>query len=254
MTIHALTAFTDNYIWMIVNEKKHTFLCIDPGDAAPVIAYAKQNHLSLEHILITHHHADHTNGIASLLNAFPNAQVYGPYDSRLMSVHKPVRDEDMIHLDHFAFRVLSTPGHTNTHLAYQEPTQGWLFCGDTLFSGGCGRVFDGTIEDLHHSILLLKKLPNDTQVYCAHEYTQQNLRFAQYVEPDNEVVRSYLNHLQNQTNPCSLPSTIALEKKINPFMRTTEPNVQAFARAQGLKHPDSLSTFRVLRNAKNVFS
>ena len=183
----------------------------------------------------------------------PKTKVYGPADSRIPQVNFAVRDEDIVHIDHFAFRVLSTPGHTSTHICYQEPTQGWLFCGDTLFSGGCGRVFDGTIEALHESITLLKNLPKDTKVYCAHEYTLQNLRFAASVEPENSTIRSYYDHLQEKADRCSLPSTIALEKKINPFMRTHLPCVQAYAHAHGLTSSDSLAIFKLLREEKNNF-
>lgn len=254
MTIFALKAFQDNYIWLVVNERKHTLTCVDPGDAAPVLSYVKNNGLILSNILLTHHHHDHAGGVTELLENFPQAHVYGPADSRIPFVNAAVRDEDIVHIDNLAFRVLSTPGHTSTHICYQEPTKGWLFCGDTLFSGGCGRVFDGTIEKLHHSIMLLKHLPQDTKVYCGHEYTLQNLRFAATVEPENHTILSYITHLQKKPDGCSLPSTIALEKKINPFMRTHIQTVQEFASQQGLQSHKSLAIFELLREKKNVFA
>lgn len=254
MSIIALPAFNDNYIWLIVNEALHTLTCVDPGVATPVLSYAKNNGLTLSNIVITHHHQDHAGGITELLQAYPKATVYGPNDPRIPQVYARVRDEDIVHIDNLAFRVLSTPGHTSSHICYQEPTKGWLFCGDTLFSAGCGRVFDGTIEALHRSIMLLKNLPNDTKVYCGHEYTLQNLRFAASVEPENKTISSYVSHLQEKAGQCSLPSTIEREKKINPFMRTTIPAVQEFARAHGVIPHDSFAVFKVLREKKNDFT
>jgi len=253
MTIIALNAFKDNYIWVIVNEKKHSFTCVDPGDAEPVLCYAKKNSLKLTNILITHHHDDHAGGIAQLLQDYPKAHVYGPDDARIPLINHPVRDEDIVHIDNLAFRVLNTPGHTSSHICFQEPTKAWLFCGDTLFSAGCGRVFDGTIEKLHHSIMLLKNLPKDTKVYCGHEYTQQNLKFAASVEPENTTIKSYIAHLQARPLECSLPSTIDLERQINPFMRTDMPEVNKYARSHGLNLADSLAVFALLREKKNAF-
>lgn len=253
MSIIALPAFADNYIWLIINEGEHSLTCIDPGIAAPVLKYTKDNGLILKNILITHHHADHVGGVNDLLHCYPDVKIYGPADEHLPQIKTIVRDEDILHIDNLAFRILSTPGHTRSHICYQEPVKGLLFCGDTLFSAGCGRVFDGTIEALHQSINLLKNLPQDTKVYCAHEYTQQNLKFAAKVEPENNTIQSYLSHLQEQGSACSLPSTIALEKKINPFMRTDKPTVQKFALKNGANADNSLEVFKVLREKKNSF-
>ena len=254
MTIVALPAFNDNYIWIIVNEINHTLTCVDPGVAEPVLNYAKNNALMLNNILITHHHQDHAGGISDLLTAYPKTNVYGPADPRIPHVSIVVRDEDIVHIDNLSYRVLSTPGHTSSHICFQEPTKGWLFCGDTLFSGGCGRVFDGTIEELHHSIVLLKNLPKDTKVYCGHEYTLQNLKFATSVDPKNETITSYYTYLQEKPDGCSLPSTIALEKKINPFMRTDSPAIKQFAQVNGINPHDSLAIFQLLREKKNTFN
>ncbi len=251
MSIIALPAFNDNYIWLIVNELKHTFTCVDPGDAQPVLTYAKNNHLTLSNILITHHHADHAGGIPALFLAYPQANVFAPADTRITQVNAVVRDEDIVHIDNYSFRVLSTPGHTSSHICYQEPTRNWLFCGDTLFSAGCGRVFDGTMEQLHRSINLLKNLPEKTQVYCGHEYTRHNLRFAATIEPENATIKSYADYLQERENHCSLPSTIALEKSINPFMRTNF--LQQFAETQHLDPDNSLAIFSQLRELKDNF-
>lgn len=253
MPIVALPAFNDNYIWAIINDIQHTITCVDPGTAAPVLSYAKNNALTLDNILITHHHHDHTGGMAELLQHYPNTVVFGPADSRIPLVNVVVGDEDIVHIGNFALRVLSTPGHTVSHICYQEPTEGWLFCGDTLFSAGCGRVFDGTIEMLHQSMMLLKNLPNDTKVYCGHEYTLKNLRFAANIEPENKTIRSYFEHLQERSGQCSLPSTIALEKKINPFMRTHIAAIQKFSSEHGITSHDSLAIFKLLREKKDHF-
>lgn len=253
MAIIALPAFKDNYIWAIVNESKHTLLCVDPGDAQTVLTYAKNNQLILTHILITHHHTDHLGGVDELLQAFPKTIVYGPQDQRLPQVNYIVRNEDIVPIDHYAFRVLATPGHTCSHICYHEPSKSWLFCGDTLFSAGCGRVFDGTMEDLYHSLLSLKKLPQDTQVYCAHEYTRQNLQFATTIDPENPVIESYKTYLMQHPNACSLPSTIALEKKINPFLRTDTPALQTFAKNKGINPLDQFEIFKQLRKNKDHF-
>lgn len=251
MTIIPLPAFEDNYIWLIVNPATQSFICIDPGDARPVLNYAKQNQLSLTHLLITHHHEDHTGGINDLIKALPEVDVFGPADLRIPQINTPLKDEDIVPIDELCFKVLSIPGHTRTHIAYYEAKKAWLFCGDTLFSAGCGRVFDGTIEQLHQAIQRLKQLPDNTQIYCAHEYTLQNLNFAAMVDPVNEDIQSYILDLKQRPNPCSLPSSIALEKKINPFMRTLEPAVLTFAHAHGESSNDSLAIFKWLRELKN---
>ena len=254
MPIFPIKAFNDNYIWAITNERKHSFTCVDPGEALPVIAYAKSTSLKLTDILITHHHADHTDGVAELLKTNPKINVFGPIDRRLPQVNVPVRDEDIIHIDNLSFRVISTPGHTSTHISYQEHTKAWLFTGDTLFSAGCGRVFDGTIEQLYHSINLLKSMPKDTKIFCGHEYTRANLKFAATIEPNNQTILSYIKHLRENENQCSLPSTIELECKINPFMRTDSLDLLECAREQGINPSDSLEIFKFLREKKNMFS
>lgn len=254
MSVIGLQAFSDNYIWVIVNEQKHTLACVDPGEADPVIHYLEKNNLELDAILLTHHHHDHIGGVPQLLRSFPQAIVYAPNDARIPIIHKMVKEEDILHIEEHDFRVLNIPGHTSTHVCYQEPIKRWLFCGDTLFSGGCGRVFDGSIEQLHNSLGLLKNLPDDTKVYCGHEYTRQNLKFAITIEPENAVIKEYSECLDHSEKDCTLPSTIALEKKINPFMRTEGLYLTKFAEKEGIHPEDSLSLFKRLRELKNNFS
>ena len=243
MTIIALSAFQDNYIWVIKNQDD--FICVDPGDADPVLMFAQQEQLTLSHILLTHHHADHVGGVHELKKHFPEVIVHNIYDS----TKKP----EFIQLGNYQFDVLSTPGHTGTHVCYFEPNQHWLFCGDTLFSAGCGRVFDGTMDALYTSLQQLKQLPDNTHVYCAHEYTRQNLKFALTVEPNNQTAREHLNFLEANPTQNSLPSTIGFEKQINPFLRLDEPAVQAFVAQHAPNAQTSEACFAYLRHAKDKF-
>jgi hydroxyacylglutathione hydrolase len=237
----ALYAFRDNYIWVIQHES--SFVCIDPGDAKPVLAFAKQSKLSLTSILITHDHADHRGGVPELREHFPNATLYTPSHAG-----------SKLHVGNYCFHVIATPGHTHNHVCYLESNMNWLFCGDTLFSAGCGRVFDGSLHELYTSLQILKQLPDDTQVFCAHEYTRQNLAFALTIEPDNQVARDYLTHLNASPNQISLPSSIKLEKKINPFLRLEAPEVQRFVTQHGVDANIPEDCFACLRHAKDNFN
>lgn len=253
MNIVPISAFSDNYIWALVNNDRAVFSCVDPGDANPVLHFAQEHHLKLESIFITHHHDDHIGGLKTLIEHFPDCIVYGPVDPRIPFITNPVTKDDVLKLSDYTFQVLSNPGHTSTHISYFEPNQHWLFCGDTLFSAGCGRVFDGTMEQLYQSLLLFKTLPKTTAIFCAHEYTQQNLRFAQAVEPNNTTVNNYLSHLKNDSIICSLPSTLAQELLINPFLRLDEPDVQKYAQQHGAQSQATKEIFSVLREQKNQF-
>lgn len=253
MQIVPISAFYDNYIWLIINEKKNEALCIDPGEAEPVLRFLKKEKLSLKAIFLTHHHHDHIGGTADLLKANPKLSIYGPQDPRVPVVTTPLRGGDILAIDSYEFKILATPGHTATHISYYEPNYHWLFCGDTLFSAGCGRVFDGTIEELHESLGKLKALPRETLVFCAHEYTQNNLRFAATIEPNNQAIRNYAHRLLAKEKRCSLPSSIAIEKQINPFLRTEEPTVKAYAHQRGCQDSQSLSVFKLIRAEKDLF-
>jgi hydroxyacylglutathione hydrolase len=251
--ITGLPAFLDNYIWVVKNETSSTFTAIDPGDALPVLEYASKNHYELTTLLLTHHHSDHVGGVNKLLNQFPKCVVYGPDDSRVSDKHLIAYNHNPIVIDTLVFQVFNTPGHTSSHISYLELNKGWLFCGDTLFSGGCGRVFDGTLEALYQSLLWYKSLPNTTKIFCAHEYTQKNLQFALTVEPNNPHILRYLNTLKESKNTCSLPSTIGQEKDINPFFRVHIPEVITYAKKHGAMSSKPLDVFSVLRTQKNNF-
>lgn len=253
MTIFPISAFFDNYIWAIIDEDKRMFDCVDPGEAEPVIQFAHAKWLKLRTILLTHHHNDHIGGVNELVKAYPSCTVYGPNDSRIPNVTFTVHEHQVIQVGQCTFKVLSNPGHTSSHISYYEPNQEWLFCGDTIFSAGCGRVFDGTLEQLHQSLQLVKTLPTTTKIFCAHEYTQQNLRFAQTVEPSNSSIQEYLQELHTHAKSCTLPSTLEHELSINPFLRTNEPNVQHYALQHGATSNHSLEIFRILRQEKNSF-
>lgn len=249
----ALNAFKDNYIWCILDNERKVFDCVDPGDAKPVMDFIASAGMTLRNILLTHHHNDHIGGVGELIKAFPNVMVYGPEDARIPYVTKTVKAQEALTLNNQIYQVLSNPGHTSSHISYYEPEKGWLFCGDTLFSAGCGRVFDGTLEQLHASLLLFKQLPSSTLVFCAHEYTRQNMAFALTVEPTNSKLQECAKKLNEPSELRSIPSTMDIECQINPFLRTDAPEVIHYAKNHGASNIGSLEVFRVLREQKNLF-
>lgn len=220
-------AFDDNYIWLLHDGIQA--LIVDPGDAAPVHAVLAQYHLTLVAILLTHHHGDHTGGITALCSRY-GVPVYGPANSPAHGlITHPLENGDSVVVGNWQFAVIAVPGHTLDHIAFHSIDENILFCGDTLFSAGCGRVFEGTHEQMYHSLQRLAVLPEDTCICCAHEYTLSNLRFAAAVEPQNVEISGYMlqcEKLQRDGLP-TLPSTMGLEKSINPFLRCQ--NAEEFA-------------------------
>lgn len=214
-----IPAFDDNYIWLLSNG--NDALVVDPGDATPVLDVLSKNHLNLAAILLTHHHGDHCGGISELLAQHP-APVYGPRLSPAANlITHTLRDAEKIHVAAWIFSVIGVPGHTLDHIAFYSADEKILFCGDTLFSAGCGRVFEGTPAQMHDSLCKLAALPDETLVCCAHEYTLSNLRFAAAVEPGNTGIANHIAHceaLRNEGKP-TLPSTLKIEKQVNPFLR-----------------------------------
>jgi hydroxyacylglutathione hydrolase len=251
-TITPIPAFEDNYFWALQHDST-ACIVVDPGDAAPVLAFLTQNQLRLSAIWTTHRHPDHVGGVLDLLAAFP-VPVLGPVNETIPARTQALQQGDSVMAGANAFTVWDVPGHTNGHIAYVG--QGVAFVGDTLFAGGCGRVFDGTAAQLHDSLSRLSGLPPDTLVFCAHEYTLSNLRFAQAVEPHNVALFERVGAEQakrNQGIP-TVPSTIAIENATNPFLRCHMPDVQAAAsewKGQTLTEP--VAVFTALREWKNVF-
>ncbi len=255
MTLIPLPAFNDNYIWMLHDGQRA--LVVDPGDGAVVLQALEQLRVELQGILITHHHGDHTGGVAQLHDA-TGAPVFGPRLERLPEPVTRVAGADQVTLLDLCFDVIDVPGHTAGHIAFFAQPQGaapLLFCGDTLFSAGCGRLFEGTAEQMLTSLSRLAALPAATRVCCAHEYTLSGLQFARTVEPDNPFLISYQTRaraLREQGVP-TLPSSIELEKQINPFLRTQEPGVAAAARRFDPSAQSPAEIFAALRTWKNQF-
>ena len=256
MNLLALSAFTDNYIWMLHDGRQA--IAIDPGDAAPVLDALATHGLSLAGILVTHHHQDHVGGLATL-RAHLEGQVFGPAREQIPVPFIPVKDGDKVTVMGCDFGVLDVPGHTAGHVAFfHRPADGQapvLFCGDTLFSGGCGRLFEGTPAQMHDSLSRLAALPGDTRVCCAHEYTVSNLAFALAVEPLNTDLQAYAAHcddLRARRLP-TLPSSIGQERLINPFLRCGEPAVVRAALAHGARSDEGADILAALRLWKNTF-
>lgn len=246
-------AFSDNYIWTI-RDKTHAAV-VDPGDAKPAIEYLEREGLELAAILNTHHHADHVGGNAELLRRW-QVPVFGPRDPRIPEVTDRVGDGDRVRLPHFGleFDVLEIPGHTRTHIAFVGA--GMMFCGDTLFAAGCGRLFEGTPQQMYASLNRLAQAPDGTRVYCGHEYTLSNVRFARAAEPGNPAVAALEKRAADQRakDLPTLPSDIAQEKATNPFLRVNEPEVIAAAsRYTGKTLSDPVSVLAAIREWKNNY-
>jgi len=260
LSVLTVPAFNDNYLWLI-HDGAHAAV-VDPGDAKPILAALKQNNLRLTAILLTHHHADHIGGVPELLQHY-QVPVFGPRNEDIAAITLPVGEGRTVEVPGLALKleVLDVPGHTMGHIAYvraatdQEPT--WVFCGDTLFAGGCGRLFEGTPAQMISSLGKLAALPDDTLVYCAHEYTLSNLRFARVVDPDNAALleRVKVETDKREHDLPTVPTTIGLEKATNPFLRYREPAIaEQLVKAGRLDRIDTpLATFTALRLWKNEF-
>jgi hydroxyacylglutathione hydrolase len=259
MNLVALPAFSDNYIWLLHDGT--SAVVVDPGDAAPVIQALHEQGLTLVAILVTHHHADHIGGINDLKSSLhlpADFIVYGPAGEHIAQTTHALREGDHIEMLGLQFEVIDVPGHTAGHIAYAqrgEPHRPLLFCGDTLFSAGCGRLFEGTPAQMFDSLSKLAALPGDSRVCCTHEYTLSNLRFAAAVEPGNAARAAYHEHCNalRAAGRITLPSSIALELQINPFLRCRQEEVVAQAQAHGAASADPVQVFAALREWKNNY-
>lgn len=242
MKIFHIPAFTDNYIWCI--QKNNKLAVVDPGDSKELLNLIKNNDLILEDILITHHHFDHTGGLEDLHNLV-NGNIFGPKESNKF-INKFVSENDEIEVLGNKYKILETPGHTLDHISYYSEDINSVFCGDTLFSGGCGRTFEGTYEQLHNSIQKLNGLPESTLIYAAHEYTIANLEFAYSVHADNAII-VHLNKAKKMIsdNKITLPTKLSLEKKINLFLLENRP--------EHAKLLSDLDWFKELRERKDSY-
>jgi hydroxyacylglutathione hydrolase len=252
--VSPIPAFEDNYIWLLRESGRTNCAVVDPGDADPVIERLDTEGWELTAILITHKHGDHTGGVRELKMRWPQSVVYGPVGEPIPTLERRLREGDQVELIGIGarFRVLDVPGHTEGHIAYYG--EGALFCGDTLFAGGCGRVFSGTHEQLSASLEKIAGLPAQTRVYCAHEYTLANLGFARWVEPESSDLAARLAEdraVRDRGEP-TVPSTLELELRTNPFLRTDRPAVAAAAeRWHGAPLDSRAAVFRALRTWKD---
>ncbi len=255
ITITPIPAFTDNYIWLITHQESRMSVVVDPGEAAPVLTALQHKQLTLCGILLTHHHHDHTGGVTELLANY-RVNVYGPLGDTILSANHRVAEGDTVEIPQMncRFKVIDIPGHTKGHIAFYHDRT--LFCGDTLFTAGCGRIFEGTAEQMFNSLQKLAALPDDTFIYCGHEYTAANLRFAQTVEPDNKDIAQRIidtAHLRNKDQP-TVPATLSLEKKTNPFLRSHVASVKnAVEKHTGQTLDSAVEVFKYTRLWKDSF-
>ena len=254
LEIIPLPVFSDNYIWLLRSQNK--VIVVDPGDAQPVMKYLEEHHdTTLVAVLITHHHADHCGGVG-ILKAHHPAPVFGPMADGIPGIDHDCRDDAVFSVDGFAqpFRVLAVPGHTLGHIAFL--TGDILFCGDALFSGGCGRLFEGSAQQMHASLQRLAALPTDTRICCAHEYTQTNLAFARLVEPDNTSLAEYQMQVAawRKADKPSLPARMETERAVNPFLRCHLASVaSAAAKRLGRPATGEVEVFSAIRAWRNQF-
>jgi len=251
--VTAVPAFSDNYIWLIT-AGGNSCAVVDPGDAQPVLEALQEKGLDLDYILITHHHPDHIGGMKRL-QELTGAEVFGPHDPRIKGQSRMVAEDETVCLPtlNLEFRVLEVPGHTSSHIAFFG--HGCLFCGDTLFSVGCGRLFEGSPEEMQESMDKLAVLPAETQVYCAHEYTLSNCRFALAVEPENEqlIRRSKEVEEHRAAGMATVPSNLGEELRVNPFLRCRQASVVSAAQKRKPGVQAGAGTLAVIRAWKDSF-
>jgi len=254
--VFAIPAFSDNYLWALVTKDGNCAI-VDPGDATPVIEFLQKHNYTLTDILLTHHHSDHIGGVDTLLNTYSNINVYGPSTSRFPMVTIPCKDNDEIVLPklNIKLNVMEVPGHTLDHICYFDHDN--IFSGDTLFSAGCGRLFEGTPEQMYNSLNRIGELNENANVYCAHEYTSANIKFALTVNQNNQDLVNYseVTKALIKDNKPTIPTLLSTELKINPFLRSNDQNIkQTISQKFNLVLPISdLECFTYLRKWKDQF-
>ncbi|XP_012255132.2 hydroxyacylglutathione hydrolase, mitochondrial isoform X2 [Athalia rosae] len=253
MKVQILPALQDNYMYLIIDEASKEAAIVDPVDPDAVFKAVHENQVNLRKVLTTHHHWDHAGGNENLVKKFQHLEVYGG-DDRIGALNRKIKTGDSFKIGNLIVKCLETPCHTTGHICYyvtgNEDTPA-VFTGDTLFAGGCGRFFEGTAEQMHNALInVLGTLPDDTKVYCGHEYTESNLKFAQHVEPNNEAIKQKIQwaRAQREKKLPTIPSTISEEKNTNPFMRVNEPSVMEHARQN-----DAIATMAAIRKEKDGF-
>lgn len=246
-SIQTILCGQDNYIYLLIDRNRQAIV-IDPGEANPVVSVVEKQKLKLTHILLTHHHADHTGGTETLKAKY-SCKAIGPDSQRIAGLDQVVQDNQILSFPDFAIRVISTPGHTRTSVCYAVESAA-VFTGDTLFICGCGRCFEGSPRQMHESLMKLAALPEETAVYPGHDYTLENYQFALTVEPDNDMLRKRMAEFEAKDSLSAVPSTIGLEKQTNPFLRTQNGSIR-----NTLKMPNApdWEVFGCLRNKKNQF-
>jgi len=247
--ISIIPALSDNYIYLI--RQNNRAIAIDPGDARPLLKALRKDSLTLTHILNTHHHLDHIGG-NKIIKSSTNCTVIGPDDARIPILDTPVHEGENFSIGGLTFQVIFVPGHTRSHLAFFVPEKKWLFSGDTLFAGGCGRIFEGTPQQMLASLRKLMQLPKETLVFCGHEYTLKNLQFAAMIEPQNADIQQRLNEViaLRKQKQATVPTTLEIELKTNPFLRTDQP---ALKKALNMENDDDVAVFAAIRAMKDQF-
>lgn len=255
LRVKAIPAFMDNYIWSIENDT--CAIIVDPGQAEPVIQHLQNHNLQLKAILVTHHHGDHVGGIKRLKEVYPSTNIIGFANASYLGIEEAYSENDTFKVLGIEFTLIEVPGHTLDHVAYfayldNSPV---LFCGDTLFSGGCGRLFEGSPEQMYTSLCKIKALPETTLIYCAHEYTLANLEFARTLNPTNRELFAYQEHCTSKrsNDESTIPTSLQTEIKVNPFLRETDPEIIDNLRKLGYTElNDSVHCFAAIRKAKDL--
>ncbi|MBS0924161.1 hydroxyacylglutathione hydrolase [Providencia sp. JGM181] len=250
MELIRVPALNDNYIWLLANNQQ--CIIVDPAESEAILSILTANQLTPVAILLTHHHNDHTQGVKGIIAQYPKLPVFGPQETLVKGATELICDGDSVIIGDFNFQVIGLPGHTLGHIGfYQAP---YLFCGDTLFSAGCGRIFEGTPDQMYQSIQKIAVLPDDTLICCAHEYTQSNLQFAHHIWPENETIMNYSEKVRTLRNnqQATVPSTLKTEKNINIFLQCDNPKLQQKLNIN-VTNPSLRAVFTLLRKLKDEY-